>query len=221
MTKELKLNIPDEDYDKIASLSNYYKIGINEVAEKIVQEVCSHNIDLTNLSETFKVPPDLVMTLGHFLNSAREGISLFDDIEERLGVKGMFGFDSIDFDLSKDFFCFNYSALMGSNLYIESFYFTLDKGIPALATNTAIFCDKERKEALDRLKTTFKNRANIEPPEFGDLETYDISLEEETEDMWSIDIECVGESIEDLPTLKQISRIIKRIFKKAGIKREA
>jgi hypothetical protein len=215
MVKKLILNIPDDSYEQLASLSEFYKLDVNSIVVSILDTVSQQSRGILNLSKEYKVPVKLNTVIFHLFDAGFTAIySLFNEVLEKLEVKGLYVLEDFEAKLDEDYIFFVYSALVGCNLHIDSFYLTID-GLKTLTTNSLIDVKKVSRQALGKLKELVQNI--VEPEEFVDLEDYNIEIEEE-EEFWTLKIDCMAESLDYLPSVKQVSRFVERIFKKAGIR---
>lgn len=215
MVKKLSLNIPDDSYEKLASLSDFYKQDIKSIVVSILDVVSLQSRGILNLSKEYKVPVKLDTVMFHLFDAGFNSIySLFNEVLEKLEVKGLYLLEDFETKLDEDYIFFAYAALAGCNLHVDSFYLTID-GLKTLTTNSLIEVEKVSKQALGKLKELVQNI--VEPEEFLNLEDYNIEIEEE-EEFWTLRIDCMAESLDYLPSVKQVSRFVEQIFKKAGIR---
>ncbi|MEM3759870.1 MAG: hypothetical protein QXZ02_02005, partial [Candidatus Bathyarchaeia archaeon] len=105
-----------------------------------------------------------------------------------------------------------YSALAGCDLKNDAFDITIQNGSKRLTTFTYIEVGENRKSALDSLKEYIQTT----PWDVGqlpeELEYFEEYLEEfnieivEEEEFWTLQIDCMADSFDDLPSIKRISR---------------
>ena len=216
MVKKTSLNIPDDSYKELASLSDFYKQDIKNVIISILDVVGVEGQRIINLGKEYKVPVKLINVMSHLFDGGFFSIySLFNKILENLEVKGLYTLGDLDIDLDKNYMMLYYDALRGCNLQIDGFYITLEPGLSTLTTNSHIDIKKVDKKALGKLKRVVRS---VEvPEEFYELEDYNIEIEED-EEPWILAIHCWAESLIYLPGIKRISKFVEQIYKKAGIK---
>jgi hypothetical protein len=216
MVKKVSLNIPDDSYKELASLSDFYKQDVKDVIISILGGVGGHARAIIHLSKEYKVPVELETVISHTFGAGFHSIySLFDEILENLNVKGLYTLSDLDVNLDENYMFFWYDALVGCDLQIDGFYVTLEPGVKTLTTNSYIEVKKVNNKALGKLKKLVRS---IEvPEEFDELEDYNIEIEE-AEEFWILKIDCTAESLNYLPTVDGMSKFVERIFKKAGIK---
>jgi len=218
MVKKVSLNISDDSYKELASLSDFYKQDVKEAIISILDAVGGHARAIINLSKGYEVPVELKTVISHTLGAGFNSIySLFNEVLENLEVKGLYTLSDFDIDLDENYMWFSYDALVGCNLQIDGFYVTLKPGVKTLTTNSYIEVKKVNNKALRKLKKLVRS---VEvPEEFDELEDYDIEIEED-EEFWTLKIDCTAESFNYLPSVNRISEFVERAFKKAGIKYE-
>lgn len=216
MVKKVSLNISDESYEKLASLSDFYKQDLENTIVTILDVVGSEGQWIINLSQEYKVPVKLDTVMFHMLDAGISSIySLFNNVLEKLGVKGLYVLEDLEVDLDEDYIFLIYDALAGCNLHIDCFDLTLKSGLKTLSTRSLIKVEKINKQTLEKLKELVRSVA--EPEEFVDLEDYHIEIEED-EEFWTLRIDCMAEALDYFPSVKRISKFVGQLFKKAGVK---
>ena len=216
MVKKVTVNIPDERYKGLVSLSESCDQNVKDVIVSILEVVGLHAKTIENLSKEYKVPVKLRAVIHHTFDAGFSSLhSLFNEILEKLDVKGFYVISDFEVDLNEDYMLFSYDALVGCDLKIESFYLTLERGGATLTTNSYIEVGKVNNKALEKLKNLVQN---LETPEcFQGLDDYEIEIEED-EEFWTFRIHCQAESLFYLTSVTEISKFVQQIFKKAGIK---
>lgn len=169
-----------------------------------------------NLGKEYKVPVEFDTVMFHMFDASFHSIySLFNKILENLEVKGLCALGDFDTNLNEDYIGFYYHALRGCNLNIHSFIVHMEPWLKRLTTDLYIEVNKVKEKALGKLK---KLAHNIEvPEEFGDLEEYNVEIEED-EEFWTLRINCIAEAFVCLPNVNRISKFVEQLFKKVGIK---
>ena len=216
MVKKVSLNIPDDSYKKLASLSDFYKQDVKNAIISILEVVGGKGQWIINLGKEFKVPVKLINVMAILFDAGFTSIySLFNDVLEKLDAKGLYALEDFQIDLEKDYVWFSYYALKGSDLQISGFYLAIEHGIITLTTHSYIDVKEVDNKTLGKLKKLVQN---VEPStEFGDVEDCSIEIEED-EEFWKLKINCEDESFYYLPSVKKMSKFVERIYKKAGVK---
>ena len=216
MVKKISLNIPDDSYKELASLSDFYKQDVKDAIISMLDVVGGHARAIINLSKEYKVPVELKTLISHTFGAGFNSIySLFNEILENLEVKGLYTLGDFDVNLDENYIFFSYDALVGCNLQIDGFYVTLEPGVKTLTTNSYIEVKKVNNIVLGKLKKLVRS---VEvPEEFDELEDYSIEIEED-EEFWTLKIDCTAESLGYLPDVNRMSEFVEQIFKKAEIK---
>jgi len=219
MVKKVTLEIPDEVHEQLSSLCAFYKQDVKQIIFRILKAIGSEHRDLTYLSEQSGLSTDIERTLRETVWTSIHSTSLFNYMLEKLGVKGEFWLDDFDFDLEENYFMFHYCA-RSDNLYnIYSFDVTKEPGRVSLSTNTGFYINEVGQEALNKLKQVAENHDFETPKGFDYVDEIDVEIEE-GEEMWTLRINCWTEALGELPTIKQVSQLVKRICKKAGIEQK-
>ncbi|MBT0160191.1 hypothetical protein G4O51_09425 [Candidatus Bathyarchaeota archaeon A05DMB-2] len=217
MTKKVSLNIPDESFEGLKSLSALCKQDITQTIVGILETAGSQSSLLTYLSKEYKVPVDSKMMLHDVLNAAYHSIGLFNEVLEKLGAKGLFTLEDLCFDLDEDWFNFIFDGLSGNNLLVDNFDVKLKPGSKRVTTRSYINVEEVSAQALGKLKEVVEDV--MEPVEFADCEDFNVDVRED-EEIWTLEVDYWAASWVYLPGIKNVSKLVKDIFKKAGIKRE-
>ena len=214
MVKKVSLNIPDDSYKELASLSDFYKQDIKNTITGILDVMGHRCQSIINLSKEYKVPVKPSTVMFHVIEVGLHSVYvLFNKVLENLGVKGLYTLGDFDVDLDENHMWFSYDALVGCNLQIDGFYVDIGPGLKTLTTTSYIEVKKVDDKVLGKLKKLVQS---VEvPEEFGELEDYNIEVEEE--EFWTLRIDCTAESLGYLPSVKRISEFVEQVFKKAGI----
>jgi hypothetical protein len=216
MFKRISLNIPEDSYEKLASLSDFYNQDVKNAIVGILDLVGQQHQRIINLGKEYKVPVKLNTIISHALFTGfNSTYLLFNKILENLEVKGLYTLSDLDIDLDEDYMWFHYVALVGCNLQIDEFSVILKPGLRILRTVSHIEVEKVSNKILRKLK---KIAPKVElPEEFHELDDYNIEIQED-EEFWRIEIDCTAESLVYLPSVNRISEFVVQLFKKAGVK---
>jgi len=222
MPKRVSLSIPEDNYAKLATLCDFYKLDVKQTISDIlyVMGLKSQSIIYTN--KEYKVPVKLTtIILDLFDAGFKTTHSLFNVVLEKLGVKGLFTLDDFDIKLDENHMWLLYIALEGCGLCVDEFDVTIGPGTMRLTATSFIDTENVSSEALEKLKGIVHNieeEGKPNPPkEFYELEEYSIEIEEE-EDSWALKFDCYA-SFDSSPKISTISKYFERIFKRAGITR--
>ena len=216
MVKKVSLNISDDSYKELASLSDFYNQNVEDVIISILDVVGRSTWKIINLSKKYKVPVKLVTMISDIFDAGNNVIyGLYEEVLENLEFnKGLYTLQDLGIDLEENVMWFYYVALEGCNLKIVSFHLEIRPGLKYLDTESYIDVEKVNDEVLGKLEKLIKS---IEvPEEFYDLEDYEIKIGGD-EEFLTLKIDCVADSLNYLPSLNIISEFVEQIFKKAGI----
>lgn len=217
MDKKVSLSISNSIYKELTSLSDFYKQDVKDTIGSILDAVSKNSRGIINLSKEYKVPIELNTVMFDLLEAAFNSTSyLFNELLEKLEVKGLFRLEDSEIKLDEEYMWFYYSALGGCNLYVDTFDITIERGLRTLTTYSHIEVNEVNKQILEKLKKLVQSIE--EPYEFADsLEDFNIEIEE-TEQIWTLQIDLVAESLAYLPSVNRVSEFVKQMFKKAGMK---
>ena len=218
MVKKVSLNILDDSYKELASLSDFYNQDVEDTIISILDAVGRSAWKIINLSKEYKVPVELVTMISDIFDAGNNVIySLYYKVLENLEFnKGLYTLSDLEIDLDLNYMWFHYLALDDCNLQTDEFHLEIHPGLKYLDTKSYIDVEKINSESLDKL---YELVDSVEvPEEFDLLEEYKIKINEEDEELWTLEIECVAAgSLNYLPSLKIISEFVEQVFKKAGI----
>jgi hypothetical protein len=215
MTRQVSLDISDKNYEELISLSRFYNQRIEKTIADILEAVGFDCKYLENLKKTYKIPAKLRMVLAHFFGASTYSMSFFNSFLEKLEVKGLFVLQDFEYDLEECDMSFSYAALQGSRLPFESLCFTVEPGTKSLRVESIIEVEKVDKQSLERLKQAVEHFE--EPAEFMDLEGFNVEVEDDFPEFATLVINLGAESIDDFPKARILSRVIKKLYKSAGI----
>ncbi len=217
MAKKVSLNIPDDIHKELVSLSDFYKQDVKSTIISILDVVSGEGKRVINLSKEYKVPVKLSTVISHLFRAGFDSMyGLFNDILEKLEVKGLYVLTDSEIDLDENYMLLLYGALVGCNLLVDEFDVTLESGLSVLTTKSYIKIEKVNEKALGKLEELI---GGVEIPDFyDDLEDYAIEIEED-EEYLTLRIDLTAQSLGHLPSVKRISEFVERIFKKVGITR--
>jgi len=224
MVKRISLTVADDAYENLAALSNYYDKGVQDAIKDILEIISMNSRWITNLKDGYKAPVNLKNVLAHIIDAAFHSLSLFNKVLEKMDAKGLYILEDFEVNLDENYMRLFYSALAGCNFKIDAFDITIQNGSKRLTTFTYMEAEENRKSALDSLKRyiqTIPWDVDQLPEE---LEYFEEYLEEfnieiiEGEELWTLQIDCIADSFDDLPSIKRMSRFVEQIFKRFKIK---
>lgn len=223
MVKRVSLTVANDTYENLAALSDHYGEDVQDAIKDMLEIISMNSRWVTNLKDNYKVPVGLRNVLAHIIGVAFHSLSLFNKVLEKMDVKGLYTLEDFEVDLDENYMWLFYDALAGCHLKVDAFDITIKPGLKRLTTFTYIEVRKNSKRLLEDLKKFIQNiQASAEfdqiPEEFEYLEDYDIEIIEEGE-LWTLQIDCIADSFDNLPSIRRISRFIEQIFKKFKIKK--
>jgi hypothetical protein len=217
MPKRISVEIPDKNYEELSSLGNSFKKNVNQIVADTLEVIVMESKFLERISKEYKVPITPKMILSHTFDAANRSMELFNEILEKLDAKGLFMLNDFEFNLDEFSFTFSYASPEGSNTNIHSFGLTLEPGVKVLRADSIIEVSKVGEAALEKLEKIVQDFAEQGHEEFEGVETYDIDVEQDDPEFAHLVITCEAETLENFPSVKALSQIIGKLFKKSGI----
>lgn len=218
MARTIVIDIPDETHERLAKLSRFFGRDVDKTVLDLLESLSESDNWLETLGEKYKPAP---VALSNFLTnlttSAVAHLHSMDNIPEIFKVKGVFWITSLKADIDNDHFEFSYNTLPGCKLAVHRFVLNMDHGKPNLYTLTVLDLEKISVESLDKLKEALQK---LQPSEFSLLERFTIEIKVH-EGLFFIDINCFAGSVKDFPSVRRVSALLKRVFKKCGIMEDA
>lgn len=219
MVKKVSLAIADEVYEKLAVLSSYYNEDVQDAIKELLETIGMESRWIMKQKDDYKVPVNLKRVLSDIIHAAYHSLGLFNEVLEKLDVKGLYKLEDFEFNLDERYMRFFYDAVT-DDLKIHAFDIILQNGSKHLTTFTYIEVGENEKRALESLKDYIQailGELDQLPEEFEYAEDYNIEIIEE-EELWTLQIDCIADSFDDFPSIKRMSNFVKQIFKKVGIK---
>jgi len=218
MVKKISLNIPDDRYKDLAKLSDFYKLDMKDSITQILDAVGGRASSIETMSKEYRVPVKLDTVLNQILSAGLGLMSLiFNEVLEKLEVKGLGIIDDFGYDLDEEDFWFHYSLLKGCGLKIGDIFVHLEPGLKTLSTYPFVEVEKVGETAVRKLKKLIETESFQLPDEFDELEEYNIEIFEEGEEFLTLRIDCVADSLYYLPSGRAVSKFVEQIYVKAGI----
>ena len=210
MVKKISLDLPDDNYEELASLGEFYNKDVKQVISVILHEICQKSSSIITLGKDYKGDLKLGQIMFFILSTGVEAIQLiFNNVLEKMGVKGLYLVDDFGYNLEKHDLWLHCVGFERSNLAVDAFHIHLksDSGGPTLETYSYIEIEKINSEKLEKLKKLIE-QVDL-PVEFCDIDNIDLIIDE-NEERVTLQINLEAESLDDLPSLKVISRLISK-----------
>lgn len=189
-----------------------------------VEDVIAGILDITGyqadqiieLGKECKVPTKPTAVMARMLMAGFHFMRLFHKLLEDFEARGLYTLEDFDFDLDKNYLWFYFAALVGCDLQIYAFDISTRPGLSTLTTRSYIETKEVNKKRLEKFKKLVQSVEEHE--EFGEVDAYHIEIDEEDEEGLTLTIDCSAEGLGYLPSVKEASRFVERILKKAEIK---
>jgi hypothetical protein len=218
MSKILSLTLSDEVYKQLSSLGDLYKQDVNQTVDQILKAVGSQQSRIADIG-TWTGAPDLEGALHETVWTCIHLYGVAYGVLNRLQVNGQFSLDDFCSNLDDNYFMFLFSARSDSLYDIYSFDVTKEDEQISLTTNTVLPLKEITPQMLEKLNQVIEARDFETPQGFESVDEVEFEVEESDKENSTLTLSIWTESLEDLPTIKQVSQLVKRIFRKAGIKR--
>ncbi|MHA1298742.1 MAG: hypothetical protein ACTSO9_04775 [Candidatus Helarchaeota archaeon] len=220
---EITLSISEDSHEKLMELSEFYDKEIGEILNEIIEAVCFQSGWITQLSEEYKVPINLLNVVWHLLEAGIRSTNIIENnILERLDAKGLFIQDDVIIDLDEGYTWIHFAALRGSKLYIESFDVTIT-ALVRLTASHLVDMEKIDDTSLSRMYEITENIPRSKeitlPESFLDLMEVGLDIIEEDEYL-ELTIDITEEAFHYLPSIFDISELFKQILQNAGVNHE-
>jgi hypothetical protein len=211
MSKKLSLNVSEDRYEKLANLARECGVDLEGFMKTLVEVVLLFSDEVLTIKRE-----NLSYSLGEVFcevfQNAHCGRSLVRGIPRELVERGVVLSDA-DFNLKDRYLMLRFDAT-GCGLFINSFDITRIKDTITLTTRTSIDVSEQTDKALKKLERTVNSI--VDP--WG-LELFEVKINK-SEGSWDLEVVC-GEyevHVENLPSLKQVSKFIEQIFRRARVK---
>ncbi|MEM2356127.1 MAG: hypothetical protein QW734_10125, partial [Candidatus Bathyarchaeia archaeon] len=224
MVKRISLTVSDDVYEKWVALSSCYNEDLQDAIKGVLEAISMNSRRIISLKDHYRVPVNLGRALMHIIDDAFHSLSLFDEVLWKMDVKGLYKLEDFEVDLDENYMRLFYSALAGCSLKIDEFDITVQNGSKRLSTFTYIEVGENNKRALNGLKKyvqTIPWDVTQLPEELENFEEYleefDIGITE-GEEFWTLQIDCIADSFNDLPSIRRLSRFVERLLKKFRVR---
>jgi hypothetical protein len=205
MEKKITLSIPERTLDNIVTISHFYGQNTNQTIIDMLNTIANSSSSVIAIGKERKRSTDFEKNLYDLLQAGFLTASFFQQILKKLNAEDLFFLQDLDYDLDEGRLWIHYAATPKSTLPIISFALEITHENYTLQCDSHIDLEKIDPEVLD----TLEDRAASFFEELGC--NYEV-----TED--GLMVQYSAACLEDLPSLKKISKIIKEFFEESGIK---
>lgn len=213
MTKKISLDIPEKNYEELSSLGKLYNKDVSQVILDVIDAVSMESHSIKAIRKESEVTKDLTSAIHSVLFVGRAAIdTIFNPILDKLGVKGHYLLGDMEFDLNENYIWFNFTELRDSNLAIDEFGFFLESGVPSILASAHIETENIN---IEKLKKLIEEAEWPETEEYAEMDPFEASIIDEDEEIVTIQINLSAEIVDDLPSIKSLSKFIEKILKKA------
>lgn len=214
MTKKISLELSDESYEKFITLTK----TINQEPEQTLVTLANQASNYESLIRCFyqNTPMTFEEILSDVFQNTEQGIAFFRYFLRKLKAEGLYSISDFCFDFEKDYWWFLFDNV-GDDSILDGFDVTKQDGQVSLTVNSTISLNGVSMWSLNRLKEIIEEKDYETPSKgFDAIDEVDIELEENDETC-RLNITCWMESFEELPSLDNVSKIVRQILRKARI----
>lgn len=211
MTKKILLEISDQAYKQLSELAEKYSQDTKSVAKQILEVVGNNQVNINQISDATQeknLASILYQTLGNYPTMAY----LFKHAADAVKAEGENEIDIANVDIvwDRNFFRFRFDTRNPEYLF-GSFEFTKEDERFNVSTYSYLSQEESTDGSFDRLNDIVDSY--VLP--FEDYNMHNDGYE--GEDCCTLTIDVWSDQLEELPSLKQINKELKKILKKAKI----
>ncbi|MEM3694311.1 MAG: hypothetical protein QXI39_09870, partial [Candidatus Bathyarchaeia archaeon] len=194
----------------LSELASRLGVSLEELAASALERIS--RLD-DAISEVKRNNPSYSLSdvLVEVYDNASHGYKFVRSVLKDLGVEKGFIASDIDSSPKEKYLWIWFSGTEENSFYIDIFDITWDENTVALGTYTNINVSEQTEKALRKLERIVEDAL---PP--WEVESFDARIDKE-EDLWRLEITCEDYEMAYLPSLKDVSKYVKRIFRRAGI----
>lgn len=201
----------------LAGMAKSFGVSVEDVVRFVSEGLASHSVLISEIRSRYP-SFNLKDVLHEVFHLASFGSHIIKEVFKVLKVDG--GFVLTDYGFSLDgYFWARFEATEDCKLWIDTFDVEKEKGIISVTTYTTIDLSRQSRGALKKLERIVEDHDFTLPEAFYDLDEYEVRIPEREEEFWTLEISYSDPEIyaESLPNLKQVSRLVRQIFRKTGI----
>jgi hypothetical protein len=216
MPKKLTVEVEDEPYQRLCGIAGDFKLDVKQAVGTILTSVGGCDGSITRISELSGPDKSLSSALYAALGNYWTIACLFNDVLSKVKAEGKFTVDiaNVEINWEDDFFSFHFDSAT-DDYNITNLLVRKEDGTFCLSTYTSVQLKETKNNCFDDLKAAAESAGN--PFSVGECRIYG---EDSFDDSCYLVIDCFDGSLECLPTVKQVDRVIKRILRKAKIQLE-
>ncbi len=219
MPKKLTLDLPDETYTQLSDLASSYKLDLKSAALGVLGTVCRHSGDLSQVSRSYTEETTLEDILNEMLYDYPTMRGCFvDGILRTFGAEGLFRADSAntEFNLDADFLSILYdpNTCKARKEFpsIHNLLVRKEDGQFLIGAMTYTDENETSPESLAKLADLAEETENP-----FDCEEFRIEFDEGFDGHGTLTVDCWSSAIDELPKVKQLSKFVDKLLKKAGV----
>jgi hypothetical protein len=211
MTKKISLEISNETYQQLSKLAEEYNQDTKSVAKQILEVVSKNKVSIGQISYATQ-EKNLSSILYRALFNYPTMVYLFKDAADAVKAEGEYEIDIANIEIVWDtnYFRFRFDTRNPEYMF-GSFEFTKEDERYNVSTYTYLSQENTADGSFDELNDVVESYALP----FDEFNMYTDSYE--GDDCCTLTIDVWSDQLEELPSLKQINKDLKKILKKAKI----
>ena len=217
---EISLDIPEGIYDQLNKLSETFSQDVEKTINEVLDAV---SFDIRWLVESKKVdiiPLSVRYKISSRLNSGRKMDNiLIDKILKELNAEGLFVASDMIIDLDDNSIWIYYDALLGCNLFVDSFDVTFS-GLKSLTADCIVDVDEDDDTTLGQVEEhgmRIRRTSSELPEEFRDLDPWEFSVLPQGMTSICLRVHFSEPSLGYLPSIPAISEFFEKVLVSAGV----
>ncbi|MDG6222939.1 MAG: hypothetical protein IAX21_00910 [Candidatus Bathyarchaeota archaeon] len=215
MTKKISLDLPEKDYEELSSLGQLYNRDVNQVILDVINAVSTESHSIKTIRKESKVPIDLTSAIYSVFYAGRNAIdNLFNPILDKLGVKGLYLLNDMEFDIDDNSLSISFNAHKDCNLHIDEFNIWLESGGPSILASSYVETEKIN---IEKLRKLIEKADCPETEDYAELDTFETSMLDEDEEIATIQINLSAETVDDFPSIETLSIFVEKLLTKAKL----
>jgi hypothetical protein len=146
---------------------------------------------------------------------------LIDKILKEVNAEGLFIASDMEIDLDDNSIWIYYDALLGSNLFVNSFDVTFT-GLKCLTADCIVDVDEDDDKILGQVEEhamRIRRTSGELPEEFRDLDPWEFFVLAQGETSICLRVHFSEESLDYLPSIPVISEFFEKVLASAGVSR--
>jgi hypothetical protein len=214
MPKKLLVEVSDETSQQLSELAASFGLSINQAVDEILKMVACNSAHVERLSQIIGANKNLGFALYVALHNYPTIAEFFNDVLSKVKAEGKFEIDiaNVEFNLATGYFRFRFDSIP-SDYLIGSLEIMKDDEDFNVSTYTSVKIEETANNSFEDLKAVAESMDNP-----FDVDDCRIHIDDYGDDFCDLVIDCFDESMEYLPTAKELDAVTRKILKKSKVK---